>query len=68
VDQGDCAEAIALLEFKRLSSIFVQLGVQPNITEGECAKWVSDLVLRPLLEKFRMDEDHPHKGCHNGKP
>lgn len=41
------------MSFRRMCQVFSEVGVLPTLTELSCAKWIANLIYRPLQDKMR---------------
>lgn len=53
IDDDDIKAAARLMDFRKLSSLFHEVGVAPNATDQKCALWMSERSLAPLVALLR---------------
>lgn len=46
-----------MLRFADVRVMFDEVGVPPNVSEVNCARWLGDLALGPLVDAFRSEVD-----------
>lgn len=56
VTSAGVGAAVRSLNFRQLLPIFVEVGVSANDTEAQLAKWLQDLVGRPLVDILRSEK------------
>lgn len=54
VEAGDWETIPGLLSFQVVAQYFLKVGVAPNVTEVECAEWLSQVVSAPLAARLRQ--------------
>lgn len=52
-EECDFKSACEAVAFSRVSHIFAQRGVSRNVTDDECAKWLYQVVSRPVAQMLR---------------